>query len=469
MKKFLCMFFAVLLTLSLCACGGSSGGAEATQSSAEGLQVGFAKVNITPDYPVGMGGYSDQEKRLHTGLVGYIYTTCIAITSDADTILMFTVDIGGLNEDRQDMFSPSISQATGVPEDNIFFGSTHTHNAPTTSGYPNAERYVADLTKWMTQAATEAMADRSSATLSQAKANHEGMNFVRHYIMSDGSLVANSDVPDAKEIVGHPMETDTQMTLLKFDRGEEKKDVLLVNWQTHPADSTGQGYYNIGPDFVGPLRDKLEKDTGMLVAYFSGAVGNQVPDSKWQEESHGLEWNKYGEKLAELALPMLDQLQPVEGTQIKTTKYIFQAEVDHSWDHMLKEANEVWDLYKATDRKTGDVLAESYGFSSSYQARAIRTRYAMSSHTPMEMNVFCIGDVGFTTGTYEMFSDNGLYVKQNSPYETTFLICGTSTYMPSDITYTYRGYEQDTTIYARGTGEAFAEKYVEMLTELKNS
>jgi len=135
---------------------------------------------------------------------------------------------------------------------------------------------------------------------------------------------------------------------------------------------------------------------------------------------------------------------------------------------MLKEANEVWYLYKATDRKIGDVLAESYGFSSSYQARAIRTRYNMSTHTPMEMNVFCIGGVGFTTGTYEMFSDNGIYVKENSPYETTFLICGTNTYMPSDIAYTYRGYEQDTTIYARGTGEAFAEKYVEMLTELKN-
>ena len=68
-----------------------------------------------------------------------------------------------------------------------------------------------------------------------------------------------------------------------------------------------------------------------------------------------------------------------------------------------------------------------------------------------------------------MFSCNGMYVKENSPFDTTFLISGTSSYMPSDITYTYRGYEQDTTTYARGTGEMFAEKYVELLGQLKTN
>ena len=469
MKKLISLILALVMVLGLCACGGEAGqegGKDA--ASTDGLQVGYAKINITPEYPVGMGGFSDQEKRIHTGLVGYIYATCIAVTSGEETILLYTIDIGGMNEDRQKMFRPSITQATGIAEDKIFMGSTHTHNAPATSGYPNAERYVSDLTKWLVQVGTEAMADRSPATFYQTKANHEGMNFVRHYIMEDGTMVANSDVSDPKKIVGHPMESDTLMTLLKFERADEtKKDIIMVNWQTHPADTDGLGYYNIGPDFVGPLRDKLEKDTGAHVAYFSGAVGNQVPDSKWKEEAHGLEWNEYGEKLAELALPMLDNLQPVEGTQIKILHYTFQAEVDHSWDHMLAEANEVWNIYKSTDRKTGDAAGEKYGFSSSYQARAIRTRAEMGTHIPMEMNVFCIGSVGFTTGTYEMFSDNGIYVKTNSPFDATFMICGTSTYMPSDVTYTYRGYEQDTTYYARGTGEAFAEKYVELLNQIK--
>lgn len=463
MKKLVCLFLIVVLVLGLCACGDSG------NSTPDGLQVGYAKINITPDYPVGMGGYSDASRRMHTGLVDYVYATCIAVTSGEDTILMFTIDIGGLNLEVQEPLRTAVSGATGVPDTHIFMGSTHTHSAPTTSGHDAADRYSEDLKNWVVQAATEALADRSSATLSQTTAVHEGMNFVRHYTMDDGTMVANSDVEDRTKIVGHPMETDEQMVLLQFDREDPKKDILLINWQSHPANSSEIGYYNIAADFVGPLRDKVEQNTGALVAYFTGAVGNQVIDSKWAAEAHGLDWREYGEALANCAISMIPQLTPVEGIGIKASRYVMQADVDHSWDHMLNEANEVWNLFLSTDRPTADALGEQYGFSSCYQAKVIIRRSKMGPTIEMELNTFCIGDIGFTTGTYEMFSDNGIYVKENSPYTATFLISGTSSYMPSDITYTYRGYEQDTTYYARGTGELFAEKYVEMLTQLKQS
>ena len=469
MKKLLCLILTAVLVLGFCACGGGEDAGETT-APADGLQVGYSKVNITPDYPVGLGGYSDQKRRIHEGMSEPIFATCIAVTSEDTTILLYTVDFGGLNLDRQEMFRPMIATATGVPEEHIFMGSTHTHSAPSTTGYPNAEKYVAQLRQWLIEAAETALADQSYATLSQAKAVHEGMNFVRHYTMADGTLVANSDVEDRTQIVGHPMESDNQMTILKFDRADEaKKDILMINWQTHPAYSSDIGYKLISPDFIGPLRNKLEADTGMHVAYFTGAVGNQVGDSKWAQEDHGLKWNKYGEKLAELALPMLDTLTPVEGTEIKTIRYNIDAPVDHSWDHMVKEAKEVYALFEDVDRPTADALGETYGFTSCYQAKAIINRSTMGPTIPMEINVFCIGGVGFTTGTYEMFSCNGMYVKENSPFDTTFLISGTSSYMPSDITYTYRGYEQDTTTYARGTGEMFAEKYVELLGQLKTN
>ena len=476
-KKLLSILLALALILGLCACGGetpvdskketATGGDTQSAETETGLRAGFAKINITPDYPVGMGGYSDASRRMHTGLVDYVYTTCIAVSSDADTVLMFTVDIGGLGLDDQIPLREAVSETTGVPEDRIFIGSTHTHSAPTTTGYEAADRYTEDLTKWMAEAAQKALEDRSPATLSQTAAVHEGMNFVRHYIMEDGSLVANSDVEDRTKIVGHPMETDEQMVMLQFAREEPKKDILMVNWQSHPANSSEIGYYNIASDFVGPFRDRLEQNTGALVAYFTGAVGNQVPDSKWKQEANGLEWREYGEALADCASSMIPNLTPVEGIGIKNSRQTIQAEVDHSWDHMVAEATEVWELFQTSDRATADAAGEKYDFSSCYQAKVIIRRAKMGPTIDMEVNTFCIGDVGFTTGTYEMFSDNGIYVKENSPFAVTFLISGTSSYMPSDITYTYRGYEQDTTNYARGTGELFAEKYVEMLNALK--
>ena len=148
----------------------------------------------------------------------------------------------------------------------------------------------------------------------------------------------------------------------------------------------------------------------------------------------------------------------------------FDAPINHAWDHMINEANEVYDLWKSTDKPTGDVLAKSYDFSSVYQARAIRTRAAKGQSEPLELNVFSIGDMGFIVGTFEMFTNTSLFVKEHSPYDTTFIITGNSSYIPAREAYeVYRCYESDTGYYAAGTAEALADKYVEMLTTLKNS
>ena len=46
MKKIICLFLAILMTLSLCACGGSNAG---TQEEKPQLEIGYGKVNITPN------------------------------------------------------------------------------------------------------------------------------------------------------------------------------------------------------------------------------------------------------------------------------------------------------------------------------------------------------------------------------------------------------------------------------------
>lgn len=470
MKKYIALLVSFIIVCSLCACG--NGGVEETTkpASLEGLQVGYARVSIIPDYEVGLGGYSDAESRSQQGYLDYIYATCIAVTSGEETILLYTIDTLAVTKERADGIREAVRTATGVAGEKIFIGATHGHNCPALSGgYENAKTYIQDVQNWCAEAAEKALADRSPAKLLRAKAEHEGMNFVRHYTLDDGTYTDSNGASraGAARLVGHPMPTDPQMVMLKFDRGDDKKDILMVNWQAHPDSATAIGYNQISPSWIGPMRNKLEKQTGMEVAYFTGASGNQVMESKIPSESHNYSWKKYGEVLADCAYSMLDKLEPVEGDAIKTNRHFMDVEVDHSWDHLLDEANEVYELWKKTDRPTGDVLAKTYNMSSVYHARAIRSRAAMGQYLQMEMNTFCIGDVGFTTGTYEMFSNSGLYVKENSPFETTFLITGNSSYVPADIAYTYRGYEADTSFYARGVAEALAEQYVQMLKAIK--
>lgn len=66
-----------------------------------------------------------------------------------------------------------------------------------------------------------------------------------------------------------------------------------------------------------------------------------------------------------------------------------------------------------------------------------------------------------------MFFNHSLYVKENSPFDVTFIITGCSGYIPNPEAYDYRSYEADTGYYASGTGEKLAEAYVKILSQVQ--
>lgn len=478
MKKFIALLLAIIMTLSLCACGASdtTGGTEGNgdAAAAEGLKVGYSRINITPTYSCGIAGYSDDDTRRSEGFRTYIYMTCVAVSSGVDTFLLYTFDGLSASKGVQDAMRTAIQNTVEISADHIFIGATHCHSAPTlTKSYEGNDKYWGEFMQAAGTAAKEAIADQSAATMLAATPiitdeNGKYMNFVRHYEMKDGSHAGSNFGDWSKGIVGHSTEGDPQMVLVKFDLADEsKKDILMMNWQAHPDRGTELGRFQIAASWIGPLRDELESLSGLRVAYFTGASGNQNADSKIPEEAHGLDWEGYGKKMGQLTNGVLDQLKPVEGTELKQTSKILDLDIDHSWDHMIAQANEVYDLWKSAGKTAGDALGKQYGFTSSYQARAIRSRFNMAKTGQLEIRAFRIGPIGFTTGTYEMFSTHGLYVKRNSPFDITFIISANSGYLPDVAAYEYRSYEADTGYFAPGSAEKLAANYVEMLKSIK--
>ena len=461
MKKFISLFLAAVMLLSLCACSGS--GEEGKDNGAsEGLQVGFSKINVTPSYPVGLGGYSDDDTRISQGFVDYIFTTCVAATSGDTTILMLTMDLTGTSHAINEKFRAKITEATGVPGENIFIGMTHNHSAPGASGQFGDELFAA-----CAQAAQEALADRAPAQVKAATKKVEGMNFVRHYKMADGTYAGSNFGSFESQIVGYAEEKDDQLILVQFDRAEDKKDIVLVNWQAHADSAHEAGYTSINASWVGPLRDELEKLSGCQVAYFTGASGNMGQESRIESDMNHLSWREYGQKMGQIANETLADLQLVEGDSIKVTGTMLTVENDHSWDDQVQQANEVFDLWKSAGLAAGNALAKNYDFSSVYHARAIRTRASRKATEDLEVRAFSIGGVGFTTGTYEMFSTSALQVKERSPFDVTFIITGNYSYIPSLQAFEYRSYESDTGFYVAGTAEKLVDNYVKMLNEVK--
>lgn len=433
-----------------------------------GLYAGFAKVDITPDYQIGIGGYSNAESRRSEMVEERIYTTCIALTDGDETILLYTIDNCACDHGMAEKIREAVTPVTGLPGEKIFCAATHGHNCPAFGGYPEAQQYVADFLKACVKAAKEALADRSKAQLLAVKKGIYGMNFVRHAVLKDGTVVSpGKGATKENPVVGYVTDPDRTMMLLKLEREGNKKPILLMNWQAHPDQAHAIGFNSICAGYPGPLRDILGALSGCLVAYFTGADGNTSYESRVKTDMHHMTWRQYAGHMANLANGLLEKLEPVEGTGIATTRRMVEVEIDHSWDHMLEQANEVFDLWKATDKPTGDAAGKQYGFSSVYQARAIRSRASMEKTSELELNAFRVGGVGFTTGTYEMFAESGIQVKEGSPYEFTFLITGNSSYIPSLRNFEYRCYEADTGFYAPGSAEKLVENYIDMLKEIQ--
>ena len=138
MKKLFTLLLALAMTLSLFACADSGSGdsqpadtAQATEAaSASTLLAGFGRMSINPESPVGMGGYSDSETRKSGVILDNIYTTCVSFQEGDQTILVYTIEVCGLSDSGTENIRTRVSTATGVPNENIFIGATHTHSAP---------------------------------------------------------------------------------------------------------------------------------------------------------------------------------------------------------------------------------------------------------------------------------------------------------------------------------------------------
>ena len=478
MKRIISVLLVIVLLLGLCACGAASGAeggaAETTAAASGGFRVGYGKADITPDGPVAMGGYGKADQRISKGVLSYLYATCIAITdADDNTILIYGMDLCGISYPLK--YREDISEATGVPVENMMMSASHTHSAPSydtpTEGSADALEKLEDA---LVEVSVAAMEDRKEAKMYGGSIETEGMNFVRHYLMNDGTYAGDNFGSTASGYASHASEADSQLQLIKFVR-EGDNDIYLTNFQTHPHQTGGSSKYDLSADIVGEYRANMEKALGCEVLYLSGAGGNINSHSRVKEEQATPDWKAWGVKMAEYA-------QKVEFTELNTGKvqaatYEFQAAINHNddqWASICDDLANRWNKGEITTAQLKE-LGLTYGvkLNSPYHAQAIRSRAKMGNYNTFLIQAYSFGDVGLAAFPGEQFDTNGKFIKDNSPFAMTIVATkanGENGYFPSQFAFDVSGgYECDTTKYVPGTAEKLADQYVAMLTEQRNN
>ena len=470
MKRLVSLLITYTLTFGLCACAGERVG-ETTEPTVQGLQVGYAKVSITPGDGINLGGYGNEKTRISTGFLDYLYATCIALKDGENVAVLFSTDVIYAYAPWTEEVRTAIHTQFGIPKENIHIGATHIHTGPELrTNYDAVLSWKTEYVNGLTEAAGKAIADLAPAVMYGKKVQTENQNFVRHYKMSNGTYAGSNFGDWSLTPVAHAVPGDPEMTLVKFAREGEKKDILLMNWQAHPDMMGGT---LLSADYIGAVREILEKETGMDFIFFLGATGDQNPFSRISGEKTNIGYKKYGAELAQYAIDALPEMtEKIEGQGIAVGQETITYSCNKHGQDRLGDAQKVVDLFRQTGDSAGAAytLARSLGFESVFHCTGIVSCSKYPLTDEFTVNVLRIGNLGFVVAPYEMFSENGKYIKANSPYPYTVIsTCSNAAngYFPTREAFEYGCYEGYSARFASGVGEDTAAKFVELLKEIQ--
>ena len=411
MKRIICMLLSVLLAVSLLAgCGGDGGegGGTATDGEFAGtFSVGYGKADISPEYSVYLRGYGEPPaERMSTGVAERLYATCVAITdAKGNSALLISLDLLNADKGVVQPLRNQLSEKTGVPFDHIMVCCSHNHSGPDISDTV----YRGLLTERVIEATEQAMACRKPATMETAFCRPEGFNFVRHYLLIDGTFMGEAvgTVP-RDQIYGHYGKADNLLQLVRFNR-EGDKPVVLMNWQGHPRNSEPNSHTTATPNYAGIMRSTVEEGLDCYGSFFLSGSGNLNNNSQISAEVIHKDYIELGKALGQEAIAAAANFKPAN---------------------------------------TGDIqVAGSFLDISGKEAAAGVPLYALS-----------VGDLAFAFAPFEIFDTNAMAVKDTSDFKMTFYSsCSNEShsYLPTDPSFRWvRHYEVRVTKYPQGTAQA---------------
>ena len=482
MKRIIAAFCLFAICLPLCACSSGLATEETVAESAteevkteqvretgpitypEGYSVGYGIADVTGTvFPLAYYGGTA------TGAQDPLMLTCVAMCDGENVALVMTVDLKKMYGKVFNQSLSIIEKNFGIPAENVIISSTHSHSAP------DAGEDVQGNTQWVQQyykklkiVVEDALRDLDVVENAYTgKANEEHpIGFVRRYYMADGSFKTIASSNPSSDYAAHESQADPEFRTIRFDR-KNKKDVLLVNFQTHYG---GQVSANmLSADFVHPFRQKAQEKWDCLFAYYSGAGGNinfksNIPGERYYETPN----DAIAEFMGSTQRAM-EAEEKVEPGKVVGARNLYPGKVRHDPEERVRQAQEV--VSAGYETANGMALMAKYGFDSHFEPAFIVTRSRLGETLDIPMTAVAFGEIAFTGHPYEMFHENGKEVRDLSPYKTTF-ICTLSGdalgYIPSALVYSNGGYETFNCRFAAGTGEELVQEAVRLLNECKN-
>ncbi len=439
------------------------------------FQVGFHRTDITP--PLGTGLVGFYVPRESNGILDPILASVLALSDGEKKLLIISLDVLGIGYASTEKIKAVIAERVGVPTHHIFTHCTHTHSAHgLTAENPNQKaafrQEVFDSNaKVIAEAAEAALLDLAPAeVLVNAADNPVPISFIRRYRMKDGTTRTNPGFlnPDIDYPLG---EADHRVALTLFKR-ENKPEIALINFQTHPCVVGG---YKFSADYPYFLRKTYEAVIpNSYCMFIDGAEGDTNHFDVTTPE--GLPRDGYifaehmGRTLAGTALSLYAMARPINPLPLTVASRFLTVEHNKAEDPAeLIEAERLSRLYDEGKYNEVSPIGGMELTTVIGEARRKLKLAKMPDTRELYLMGLRMGDFALVGFPGEPFTEIGRQVKNQSPAKMTYIACGANGYegyFPTQEAYDDGGYEARSATFRPGVAEALIDGGLSLLTEL---
>ncbi len=419
----------------------------------DGFSVGYSRVDCTPQVELPI--YNGTAKITHDPLM----ITCTAVADGENVALLISVDLKGIQRSVAVQAMKTIEKTYKIPAEYVMISATHTHSAPTIGGTSDAMVvWMNSFYKQLKTAVSQALADLTPAEAFGGVSQTKNLNFVRRYLLADGTYKMSPTGADKP--IAHETDSDPELRTVRFQR-EGKKDVLMINYQTH----YGFWVEQYSADFVHYLRQMGEKDMDVHLAYYSGSSANLQMNTRLAGEAHfsGTDGIKH---MWEVAKDAVANEKPLNTGKIQAFSSLYNATVQQDSAERRKQAKEVYELEK--NGKAYATKLREHGFQSIREVWAIITRGSYGETTQVPFSAISFGDIAFAAAPIEQFDQSGMQIRDGSPFKMTFTLSltnGNYGYVPTKEVFPHGSYEVYVCYFTQGTAEEFVAEEIRLLNE----
>ena len=427
------IFTLQVIFLSLVITGQDNG----TENKKDFLRAGLAKIDITPEIPVMLYGYSSR-KTPSEGVHDQLYARAVIFENNGNKLILVSSDLGSYGAEVFPVLQKSILEQFDLKESELFLSTIHTHSSPILTlnkenGNPNNITYTEKLNHKLLAVIGEALNNLQSVTLGFGKGSSPvGSN--RREMKDDGTITLGRNAYG---------ETDKEVLVMKISSTEDKTLGVIYDYATHST-SLGPRNMLISGDVLGLSAQFTEKILGseVITPVFAGASGDIDP---WYRVLPGFNTEPgwipepvlLGTLLGEEVIHVFRSIKELGG----------EGEISTSFATVQCPRRRI----KGTDNSVKEVENETT--------------------IPVNITAAKIGDdVAFIGFNVEMLTEIGMAIKAGSPFKNTFIIThcnGSSGYLPQAEIYKEGGYEVNSTRFEIGSAELVIKRALRMLYDLE--